>query len=105
MPGCRETRHPGIFSMCFCLVVPIIRFPGPAFPLCVYKARFHDVKQETCHGLQQLLHHLQAEDAECIFTSKMCELTNKYLEQLILSVASGELDDTGLLNWLQGHIE
>ena len=23
----------------------------------------------------------------------------------ILSVASGELDDTGLLNWLQGHIE
>lgn len=23
----------------------------------------------------------------------------------ILSVASGELDDTGLLNWLQGHVE
>ena len=42
MPGCRETRHPGIFSMCFCLVVSIIRFPGPAFPLCVYKVRLHD---------------------------------------------------------------
>lgn len=23
----------------------------------------------------------------------------------ILSVASDELDDTGLLNWLQGHVE
>ena len=30
--------------MCFCLVVPIIRFPGPAFPLCVYKVRLHDVE-------------------------------------------------------------
>ena len=29
-------------------------FSSPAFPLCVYKARFHDVKQETCHGLQHL---------------------------------------------------
>ena len=54
MPGCRETRHPGIFTMCFYPVIPIIHFPGPAFPLCVYKARFHDVKQDTCHGLQQL---------------------------------------------------
>ena len=44
MPGCRETRHPGIFAMCFCLVVPIIRFPGPAFPLCVYRVRLHDVE-------------------------------------------------------------
>ena len=28
--------------MCFCLVVSIIRFPGPAFLLCVYKVRLHD---------------------------------------------------------------
>ena len=30
--------------MCFCLVVSIIRFPGPAFLLCVYKVRLHDVE-------------------------------------------------------------
>ena len=30
--------------MYFYLVVPIIHFPGPAFPLCVYKARLHDVE-------------------------------------------------------------
>lgn len=27
------------------------------------------------------------------------------LIRIILSVAAGELDDTGLLNWLQRHIE
>ena len=30
--------------MCFCPVVPIIHFPSPAFPLCVYKVRLHDVE-------------------------------------------------------------
>ena len=37
-----ETRHPGIFTMCFCQIVPIIHFHSPAFPLCVYKVRLHD---------------------------------------------------------------
>ena len=44
MPGCRETRHPGIFSMCVYPTVPIIHFPSPAFPLCVYKVRLHDAE-------------------------------------------------------------
>ena len=55
MPGCRETRHPGIFSMCFCLVVSIIRFPGPAFPPVRLQRSFARCrKQEACHGLQRL---------------------------------------------------
>ena len=44
IPGCRETRHPGMFAMYFCPVIPIIHFPGSAFPLCVYKGRLHDVE-------------------------------------------------------------
>ena len=39
-----ETRHPGIFTMCFCQIVPIIHFHSPAFPLCVYRVRLHDVE-------------------------------------------------------------
>ena len=81
-------------------------FPQSSFsPVRLQSSFARCRKQESLPWPAAPLHHLQAEDAECIFTSKMCELTNKYLEQLILSVASGELDDRGLLNWLQGHIE
>ena len=30
--------------MCFYPMVPIIYFPSPVFPLCVYKVRLHDVE-------------------------------------------------------------
>ena len=62
MPGCRETRHPGIFAMCFYPTVPIIHFPSPAFRLCVYTVRLHDVKQEACHGLQRLCENTELPD-------------------------------------------
>ena len=48
--------------MCFYTTVPIIHFPSPAFPLCVYTVRLHDVKQEACHGLQRLCENTELPD-------------------------------------------
>ena len=63
MPGCRETRHPGIFTMYFCQIVPIIHFHSPDFP-CAFTKFVCTMKTGSLPWLTAPLQHLQKEDRE-----------------------------------------